>query len=207
MTKSPGRSTATPRCRLSKDGKTLGLQRDAALQSSGRSLRGRVWTARTSRRRATSARPTARLLAKLDLPEPESVTVKGAGGTPMQMWILKPPGFDPKKKWPLVYLVHGGPQGAWEDGWSFRWNPRSVGGAGLRRRPAQSARQHRLRPEIRRRDQRRLGRQVLRRPDGGPRLPGEAALHRQGPHGRGGRVVRRLHDELVRGQHRTGSRC
>jgi dipeptidyl aminopeptidase/acylaminoacyl peptidase len=40
----------------------------------------------------------------------------------MQMWLLKPPGFDPKKKWPVVYLIHGGPQGAWEDGWSFRWN-------------------------------------------------------------------------------------
>ncbi len=65
----------------------------------------------------------AALLEKLDLPRPESVTVKGAGGTPMQMWILKPPGFDAKKKWPLVYLVHGGPQGAWEDGWSYRWNP------------------------------------------------------------------------------------
>ncbi len=63
------------------------------------------------------------LLAQLDLPRPESVTVKGAGGTPMQMWVLKPPGFDAKKKWPLVYLVHGGPQGAWEDGWSYRWNP------------------------------------------------------------------------------------
>ena len=62
------------------------------------------------------------LLAKLDVPAPESVNVQGAGGTPMQMWILKPPGFDPKKKWPLAYLVHGGPQGAWEDGWSNRWN-------------------------------------------------------------------------------------
>ncbi len=41
----------------------------------------------------------------------------------MQMWILKPPGFDPAKKWPLAFLVHGGPQGAWEDGWSYRWNP------------------------------------------------------------------------------------
>jgi dipeptidyl aminopeptidase/acylaminoacyl peptidase len=41
----------------------------------------------------------------------------------MQMWILKPPGFDPAKKWPVVYLVHGGPQGAWTDGWSYRWNP------------------------------------------------------------------------------------
>jgi dipeptidyl aminopeptidase/acylaminoacyl peptidase len=63
------------------------------------------------------------LLAKLDSPRPESVTVKGAGGTPVQMWILKPPGFDAKKKWPLAFLVHGGPQGAWEDGWSYRWCP------------------------------------------------------------------------------------
>jgi dipeptidyl aminopeptidase/acylaminoacyl peptidase len=64
-----------------------------------------------------------KLLAELDLPRPESVEVKGAGGTPMQLWILKPPGFDAKKKWPLAFLVHGGPQGAWEDGWSYRWCP------------------------------------------------------------------------------------
>ncbi|MBI3840115.1 MAG: S9 family peptidase [Planctomycetia bacterium] len=64
---------------------------------------------------------TARL-AELDLPKPESVTVKGAGGASMQMWILKPPGFDATKKWPLAFLVHGGPQGAWEDSWSNRWN-------------------------------------------------------------------------------------
>jgi dipeptidyl aminopeptidase/acylaminoacyl peptidase len=62
------------------------------------------------------------LLAKLDLPRPESVKVK-VEGADMQMWVLKPPGFDPAKKWPLAFLVHGGPQGAWEDGWSYRWNP------------------------------------------------------------------------------------
>lgn len=66
-----------------------------------------------------------KLLKELDLALPESVSVIGAGGQPMQMWILKPPGFDAKKKWPLVFLVHGGPQGAWEDGWSFRWNPQA----------------------------------------------------------------------------------
>jgi dipeptidyl aminopeptidase/acylaminoacyl peptidase len=54
---------------------------------------------------------------------PESVKVPVEGKVDMQMWILKPPGFDEKKKWPVVYLVHGGPQGAWEDGWSYRWNP------------------------------------------------------------------------------------
>ena len=69
------------------------------------------------------SRVNDQLLAELDLPRPESVTVKGAGGTPMQMWVLKPPGFDANKKWPLAYLVHGGPQSAWPDGWSFRWNP------------------------------------------------------------------------------------
>jgi dipeptidyl aminopeptidase/acylaminoacyl peptidase len=69
------------------------------------------------------SRANADLLGKLKMPQPESVTVKGAGGTPMQMWILKPPDFDSNRKWPLVYLVHGGPQGAWTDGWSYRWNP------------------------------------------------------------------------------------
>ncbi len=63
------------------------------------------------------------LLADVTMNKPQSVMVKGAGGTPMQMWIVTPPGFDAKQKWPLVYLVHGGPQGAWEDGWSYRWNP------------------------------------------------------------------------------------
>ncbi len=64
-----------------------------------------------------------KLLAGIEMHEPESVTVSGAGGTPMQMWIIRPPGFTPERKWPLVYLVHGGPQGAWDDSWSYRWNP------------------------------------------------------------------------------------
>lgn len=62
-------------------------------------------------------------LAELNLPAPESVTVSGAGGTPVQMWILRPPGFDPTRRYPLVFWVHGGPQGAFMDSWSTRWNP------------------------------------------------------------------------------------
>jgi dipeptidyl aminopeptidase/acylaminoacyl peptidase len=64
----------------------------------------------------------ASILAGIDTPRPETVTVPVEGGN-MQMWILKPPGFDASKKYPLAYLVHGGPQGAWNDAWSFRWNP------------------------------------------------------------------------------------
>jgi dipeptidyl aminopeptidase/acylaminoacyl peptidase len=63
------------------------------------------------------------LLDQLDVTSGESVTVPGADGVPMQMWILKPPGFDAKKTWPVAYIVHGGPQVALNDGWSFRWNP------------------------------------------------------------------------------------
>jgi dipeptidyl aminopeptidase/acylaminoacyl peptidase len=68
-------------------------------------------------------RENASWLSQIDSPKPESSTVAGAGGTPIQYWMLKPPNFDPAKKYAVVFLLHGGPQGAWEDGWSFRWNP------------------------------------------------------------------------------------
>lgn len=40
----------------------------------------------------------------------------------MPMWIIKPPNFDPNKRWPLAFIIHGGPQGGWSDDWSLRWN-------------------------------------------------------------------------------------
>jgi dipeptidyl aminopeptidase/acylaminoacyl peptidase len=61
-------------------------------------------------------------LTQVSFEKPESATVAGAGGTPIQYWLLKPPGFDTSKKYPIVFLIHGGPQGAWDDAWSARWN-------------------------------------------------------------------------------------
>lgn len=63
------------------------------------------------------------VFAGLDLPSPASITYDGAGGTKIQAWIYTPPGFSASRKYPLVFMVHGGPQGAWQDGWSYRWNP------------------------------------------------------------------------------------
>jgi dipeptidyl aminopeptidase/acylaminoacyl peptidase len=63
------------------------------------------------------------LFAGLDLPSPESIWFDGDGGTKIQSWLLKPPKFDPGRKYPFIYLVHGGPQGAWLNSWSYRWNP------------------------------------------------------------------------------------
>jgi dipeptidyl aminopeptidase/acylaminoacyl peptidase len=68
-------------------------------------------------------RENAGWLAQVALQMPESLTVAGAGGAPVQYWLIQPPGFDPQKKYPVVFLIHGGPQGAWEDAWSSRWNP------------------------------------------------------------------------------------
>ena len=44
-------------------------------------------------------------------------------GAKLQAWLVKPPNFDPSKKYPAVFFIHGGPQGAWHDSWSYRWNP------------------------------------------------------------------------------------
>jgi dipeptidyl aminopeptidase/acylaminoacyl peptidase len=62
-------------------------------------------------------------LKEVAFQKPESMTVAGAGGTPIHYWLLKPPGFDPTRKYPVVFMLHGGPQGAWDDAWSYRWNP------------------------------------------------------------------------------------
>jgi dipeptidyl aminopeptidase/acylaminoacyl peptidase len=64
----------------------------------------------------------APLLAQLDLPPAEGFSFKGADGDEVSGWLVKPPGFDPKKKYPVVFLIHGGPQGAWHDEWHGRWN-------------------------------------------------------------------------------------
>ncbi|HLB00869.1 MAG TPA: S9 family peptidase, partial [Bacteroidota bacterium] len=63
------------------------------------------------------------LFSQIEFSKPETVRYAGAGGTNVQMWIVRPPFFDAAKKYPLVYIVHGGPQGAWGDSWSYRWNP------------------------------------------------------------------------------------
>ena len=63
------------------------------------------------------------LLESLQLGEVSERFTKSADGRDLQGWLVKPPDFDPSKKYPAVLLIHGGPQGAWQDGWSYRWNP------------------------------------------------------------------------------------
>ncbi|KAF8172042.1 alpha/beta-hydrolase [Mycena galopus ATCC 62051] len=71
---------------------------------------------------------TAEALEGKDLDQGEDFWFKGALDRDVHGWVLKPKGFskDDKKKWPVAFLIHGGPQSAWEDQWSDRWNPNSA---------------------------------------------------------------------------------
>ena len=62
------------------------------------------------------------VLAALKMNEPETFWFDGAGGTKVQAMLLRPPDFDANKKYPLLVLLHGGPQTMWSNAWGYRWN-------------------------------------------------------------------------------------
>ena len=63
------------------------------------------------------------LLSQIAMSPLESFWFAGANGDAVQGFLVKPPNFDPSKKYPVKFLIHGGPEGAWGDDWSYRWNP------------------------------------------------------------------------------------
>jgi dipeptidyl aminopeptidase/acylaminoacyl peptidase len=62
------------------------------------------------------------ILATLKMNEPETFWFEGAGGTRVQAMLIRPPDFDATKKYPLLVLLHGGPQTMWSNAWGYRWN-------------------------------------------------------------------------------------
>ncbi|HET7891898.1 MAG TPA: S9 family peptidase [Candidatus Sulfotelmatobacter sp.] len=63
------------------------------------------------------------LLSQIEMQALENFTFKGANGDEAEGFLIKPPNFNASKKYPVKFLIHGGPQGAWGDDWSYRWNP------------------------------------------------------------------------------------
>ena len=63
------------------------------------------------------------LLSQISMSDVEPFWFKGAKGDDVEGSLVKPPNFDASKKYPAKFLIHGGPQGAWGDDWSYRWNP------------------------------------------------------------------------------------
>jgi len=82
-----------------------------------------VWSYELASKKLTQLTDMNReLLSRLELPPAEEFWFEGGGKDMIHGFLLKPPFFNPEKKYPLVMLIHGGPQGAWFDNFHFRWN-------------------------------------------------------------------------------------
>jgi dipeptidyl aminopeptidase/acylaminoacyl peptidase len=62
------------------------------------------------------------ILSNIAMSSLDSFWFKSAHNDKVEGFLVKPPNFDPNKKYPVKFLIHGGPQGAWGDDWSYRWN-------------------------------------------------------------------------------------
>ncbi len=74
---------------------------------------------------------SAPVLEQYQLTPMEDFTVEGAEKARVQSFLVKPPKFDPATKYPVLFLIHGGPQGAWGQSWTFRWNAQVMAAAGF----------------------------------------------------------------------------
>ncbi len=71
------------------------------------------------------------LLANAALTPLEELWVDAADKSRVHSFITKPPNFTPTRKYPVVFLIHGGPQGAWGESWTYRWNAQVFASAGF----------------------------------------------------------------------------
>jgi dipeptidyl aminopeptidase/acylaminoacyl peptidase len=62
--------------------------------------------------------------------EPSQFSFAGAGGDTVHGYLVKPIDFDPARKYPVAFLIHGGPQGSFGNDFHYRWNPQAYAGAG-----------------------------------------------------------------------------
>ncbi|KAJ2697397.1 Dipeptidyl-peptidase 5 [Coemansia sp. IMI 209128] len=72
-----------------------------------------------------------KLASEVFLSAPEDVTFTGAANSTIHGFLLRPPNFDSQKKYPLAFVIHGGPQSSFTDGWSPRWNLNIFAAAGF----------------------------------------------------------------------------
>jgi dipeptidyl aminopeptidase/acylaminoacyl peptidase len=72
----------------------------------------------------------SQLMGRANLKPAEEIEWTGALGKKIHGFVVKPNNFDPGKKYPLLVLIHGGPQSAWNDNWGYRWNPQVFANAG-----------------------------------------------------------------------------
>jgi dipeptidyl aminopeptidase/acylaminoacyl peptidase len=62
--------------------------------------------------------------------EPEQFSFRGWNNETVYGYIVKPVDFDAARKYPVAFLIHGGPQGSFGNDFHYRWNPQAYAGAG-----------------------------------------------------------------------------
>jgi dipeptidyl aminopeptidase/acylaminoacyl peptidase len=110
---------------LSRDGRTLAMAR------TNLTMPAEIFTADAgggNLRQVTHQ--NGALLAQLELPAAEPFWFEGAEQAQVEGFLIRPPHFDATKKYPTLFLIHGGPQGAWMDAWGYRWNQQVMAAPG-----------------------------------------------------------------------------
>ncbi len=79
---------------------------------------------------ATNLTSVNEVLKKMEFGAFEQFSFKGWNDETVHGYVVKPAGYVEGRQYPVAFLIHGGPQGSFGDGWSFRWNPQTYAGAG-----------------------------------------------------------------------------
>ncbi len=72
----------------------------------------------------------ASLLSQIEIAQPEPFSFKGWNGETVHGHVVKPVGYVEGRRYPVAYIIHGGPQSSFANAWSFRWNPQTYAAAG-----------------------------------------------------------------------------
>ncbi len=111
--------------RITSDGKAL------VFASSSMATPAEVYTSNVDGTGLTTLTSVnSQLMSRANLKAAEEIEWTGALGKKIHGYIIKPTNFDATRKYPLVVLIHGGPQSAWNDNWGYRWNPQVFANAG-----------------------------------------------------------------------------
>jgi len=110
---------------LSGDGKTLAFERTSL------TLPAELFAANSD---ASAARQLTHhnepILAKVEMNAPETFWFESKDGTRVQAMLIRPPTYEAAKRYPLLVLLHGGPQTMWSNAWGYRWNAQVFSAAG-----------------------------------------------------------------------------
>jgi dipeptidyl aminopeptidase/acylaminoacyl peptidase len=109
---------------ISKDGKTIVFER------SSMTMPAEIFAMHADESAKQVTHHNESILANVEMNAPETFWFEGAEGTRVQAMLLRPPNFDKAKKYPLLVILHGGPQTMFANSWGYRWNPQVFSAAG-----------------------------------------------------------------------------